>query len=152
MRKASAPNLVLSPSRHSNTDTSNTLPPIKKRLQLFPVKPQKRIEADTPKRIRTGLKQLEVQAEQINQLSRQLEAAIRKLKAIATAVDEDRRFLHKRRHRREDSICEYRNLSLPVVRQKSSGRIVLMSRSINSSTERKTTLQEKKPQRTGKGS
>ena len=99
-------------------------------IQLFPIKPSHALEAQKPKPIQTGLKQLEAQADKINQLSATLEAAIWEFKAIATQVNQDRLLRSKRRDGKPDQICEYRKAVVPVVRQKSSGRFVLMSRSV----------------------
>lgn len=129
----------------SGEGTSRLLP--KKRIQLFPIATPKRIQVDTPKqRLKAGLNQLEGQAKQINQLSKQLEEAIWRLKAIATEVDEDRQFLQSQRRNRDDSICEYRDILLPVVRQKSSGRLVLMSRSVDLAKDKRTTSPPKRLQ------
>ena len=127
MKKVTDPGLILQ---------SHTLQAANKKkfsqhqsIQLFPIKPSHPLEAQKPK-IPTSLKQLEAQADKINQLSAKLEAAIREFKAIATQVNQDRLLRSKRRDGKPDQICEYREAVVPVVRQKSSGRFVLMSRSV----------------------
>ncbi|MGF1480193.1 MAG: hypothetical protein ACFB4I_11985 [Cyanophyceae cyanobacterium] len=123
-------------------------PGARKAIELFPIKPPRRIELvqnkphskDKPggvasprnthqSRVETNLKRLEKQVQKINRLSVQTEEALRELKTIATRVNQDIRRV-RRQHRRLN-VCEYREVRLPVVRQKSDGRLVLMSRSVD---------------------
>ncbi|OKH20275.1 hypothetical protein NIES593_19390 [Hydrococcus rivularis NIES-593] len=108
---------------------------MKKLLTLVPALPlesQNFIETDPKERIKIGLKQLQAQSERINLLSAELERAIWEFQAIATQVNQDSRFFRvKQRHAKRFQICEYRSVYLPVIRQKSGGRFVVVSRSMD---------------------
>ena len=128
MKKVTDPALIL--RSHTLQSTNRDKFSQRQSIQLFPIKPSHAL-TQKPK-IQTGLKQLEAQADKINQLSAKIEAAIGEFRAIATQVNQDSRLLRsKRRGSKPYSICEYRETVVPVVRQKSSGRFVLMSRSVN---------------------
>jgi hypothetical protein len=108
---------------------------MKKMLALVPAVPvesQNLTESDPKQRIKLGLKQLEEQAERINLLSAELERSIWEFQAIANQINQDSRFVRvKKRHAKRFKICEYRPVYLPVIRQKSGGRLVVTSRYIN---------------------
>ena len=77
------------------------------------------------------LSSLETQVQKINQLSTELENAIADLKVIATQVNENSRFFRlKQRKAKRFKICEYRSAQVPVIRKRSNGCLVLMSRSV----------------------
>ena len=86
-------------------------------------------------RTNNDLKRLGNQAERINQLSAELEAAILQLKAIASEVNQDWRELEAIQKPTTDPItlevCEYRAVSTPIIQQKPCGSLVLLSRPVN---------------------
>lgn len=130
MKKVTDPGLIL----RSHTLQSANRNSQRQSIQLFPINPS-RPQIEKPKqKVQTGLKQLEAQAHEINQLSAKLEAAIGQFRAIASQVNQDSRLLRSKRRVGTYPICEYRETLVPVVRQKSSGRFVLMSRSVNLDT------------------
>ncbi|AFY79289.1 MAG: hypothetical protein IGR93_07335 [Hydrococcus sp. C42_A2020_068] len=101
-------------------------------VPALPLESQNFIETDPKERIKIGLKQLQAQSERINLLSAELERAILEFQAIATQVNQDSRFVRvQQRHAERFKICEYRSVYLPIIRQKSGGRFVVASRSID---------------------
>ncbi|NJL82572.1 MAG: hypothetical protein HC890_05735 [Chloroflexaceae bacterium] len=81
-------------------------------------------------RVQSNFQQLESQADKINQLSAALESAIAELTATVAEINFDSRLL-SRRSPNGFAACEYREVRLPVVRQKSAGRLVLMTRPVD---------------------
>lgn len=86
-------------------------------------------------RTRAGWKQLECQAMHINQLSKDLEAALLDFKAIASQVNADWKTLQQIQHSSRQAIihniCEYQMTQLPLVKYKPSGSFLLTSRAVD---------------------
>ncbi|HEY9875569.1 MAG TPA: hypothetical protein V6D12_19210 [Candidatus Obscuribacterales bacterium] len=83
-------------------------------------------------RLVNGLKSLDVQAERLNQLSNELEAAMIELKAIATDVNRDLRAVQATGQACFVSkICEFVADVVPYVVQKPSGSLVLILRPVD---------------------
>jgi hypothetical protein len=121
-----------------------------KPLLSFPVRSSLEV---LRKRTTEGVKRLESQAQRINQLSAELEAAVLELKAIASEVNRDWRALQAiqesstgaialanpgataaKREARESfipDVCEYQAANVPNVKQKQSGSFVLTSRPVD---------------------
>ncbi|HEY9831816.1 MAG TPA: hypothetical protein V6D26_14635 [Stenomitos sp.] len=80
-----------------------------------------------------GLKRLMLQAEQINQLSTELEAALFEFKAIASEVNQDWKALQTIQEPTSAiaDICQYQAVHVPLVQQKSSGSLVMKSRMVD---------------------
>ncbi len=80
-----------------------------------------------------GLRQLKNQAERINQLSAELEAAVFELKAIASEVNQDWKAFQAMQKPTSAiaDICKYQAVHVPLVRQKSSGLFVITSRTVD---------------------
>lgn len=129
----------------SNSAVARTLPqPVSDRQ-----KPLVSFPAQSPlgvlrQRTAKGLKRLEHQAERINQLSAELEAAMLELKVIASEVNRDWRALQATQKpttgaiAKRDAIasfvpnvCEYQTIHLPSVQYKRSGSFVLTSRPVD---------------------
>lgn len=114
-----------------------------KPLLSFPARSQSPL-AILRQRTAKGLKRLEHQAERINQLSAELEAAMLDLKAIASEVNRDWRALQATQKpttgasSKQDAIasfvpnvCEYQSVNIPSVQHKRSGSFVLTSRPVD---------------------
>jgi len=121
-----------------------------KPLLSFPVRSSLEV---LRKRTTEGVERLESQAQRINQLSAELEAAVLELKAIASEVNRDWRALQAiqepgkgaiafakpgatavKREARESfipDVCEYVAANVPNVKQKQSGSFVLTSRPVD---------------------
>jgi hypothetical protein len=90
-----------------------------------------------PERLRQrttqGLRHLKNQAERINQLSAELEAAVLEFKAIASEVNQDWKAIQAMQKQTSVSadICKYQAVHLPIVQQKSSGSFVMTSRTVD---------------------
>jgi hypothetical protein len=80
-----------------------------------------------------GLGELKHQAERINRLSAELEAAVFEFKAIASEVNQDWKALQAMQEQTSAAadICRYQAVHLPIVQQKSSGSFVLTSRTLD---------------------
>jgi hypothetical protein len=79
-----------------------------------------------------GLRRLESQAERINQLSAELEAAVFELKAIASEINPDWRAIQATEKSATNAdICEYRSTAVPHVEPKQDGSLVLRSRPVD---------------------
>ncbi len=96
-------------------------------------------------RTNNALRRLGNQAERLNQLSVELEAAIIELKAIASEVNYDWRALQAIQKSTTNAIlpevCEYQAVSVPTIQQKPCGSLVLTSRPIDlGKTERQAGL------------
>ena len=80
-----------------------------------------------------GLRRLMLQAERINQLSAELEAAVFEFKAMAAEVNQDWKAfqtMHKATSAITD-ICKYQAVHIPLIQQKSSGSFVITSRTVD---------------------
>jgi hypothetical protein len=88
------------------------------------------------------LKRLESQAERINQLSAELEAAVFELKAIASEINSDWKAIQATQNSSIGAnICEYRAVVVPHVAPKQDGSFVLLSKPIDLfQAEREATL------------
>jgi hypothetical protein len=83
-------------------------------------------------RVVNGLKTVDMQAQRLNQLSRELEAAMIELKEIATEVNRDLRAVQAKGHScLAANICEFVADVVPYVAQKPSGSLVLMLRPVD---------------------
>jgi hypothetical protein len=79
-----------------------------------------------------GLRRLESQAERINQLSAELEAAIFELKAIASEINRDWKVIQAtQKASTSGDICEYRTTAVPQVEPKQDGSFVLKSKPVD---------------------
>jgi|SRR4028119_1754813 hypothetical protein len=79
-----------------------------------------------------GLRRLESQAEQINQLSTELEAAMLEFKAIASEINPDWRAIQAtQKSFTSADVCEYRTTGIPQVAAKQDGSFVLRSKSVD---------------------
>lgn len=80
-----------------------------------------------------GLGELKHQAERINRLSAELEAAVCEFKAIASEVNQDWKALQAMQEQTSAiaDICQYQTVHLAVVQQKSSGSFVLTSQTVD---------------------
>lgn len=88
-------------------------------VTVFPAQAKR----ETPQaRLQEGLKRFLRQAEQVNQLSVQLEAAMLELKTIATDLNQDLKSL-----KNPTPICEYQAASLPRVARKADGSWILVN-------------------------
>lgn len=126
---------------------TNATVPQKQPIQFADAKAADEIATSTPQqRVKAGIKRLEAQAERINQLSAEIEAAIWELKAIATQINQDNRSLQKKRgNAKLIEICKYRSAKIPNIYQKPCGRFVLVLRPLGiSKAEREATLLAKK--------
>lgn len=81
-----------------------------------------------PPQTRDKLGRFRTKAQQINQLTAQLEASIWELKDIATQINQDRYL--DRLPSSQTQICTYRSVQLPVVQQKAD-RYILTSYSLD---------------------
>lgn len=77
-------------------------------------------------RLSDRLKSLEAQAQRINQLSSELDAAILELKDISTQINAELRAINKKAE-----ICEYKARAVPYMKQKQDGSLVLTTRPID---------------------
>lgn len=114
--------------------------PLKRCLSLPAVKPIERVSAaietpqpqmqkQLPQPARKGRQRLAVQAQRINQLSVELEAAILELKAIANELKREQRINQSQEPVK--SMCEYSTALVPCVRYKKSGAFVLTTRQVD---------------------
>lgn len=88
-------------------------------VTVFPAQAKR----ETPQaRLQEGLKRFLRQAEQVNQLSAQLETAMLELKTIATDLNQDLKTLNN-----PTPICEYQTASLPRVARKADGAWILVN-------------------------
>jgi hypothetical protein len=79
-----------------------------------------------------GMRRLETQAEHINQLSAELEAAMLDLKAIASEINLDWRAIQAtKKSSPRANVCEYRATAVPQVKVKPDGSFVLRSRPVD---------------------
>ncbi|NET59367.1 MAG: hypothetical protein F6K47_25465 [Symploca sp. SIO2E6] len=87
------------------------------------------------RRTNNALRRLSNQAERINQLSTELEAAILELQAIALEVNQSWRALQIMQQPTTQAIlpeiCEYQKTSIPTIQQKPCGSLVLTSRLVD---------------------
>jgi predicted Zn-dependent protease len=81
-------------------------------------------------KILTEWQQLLTQAQHINQMAKELEAAILELKEMASTINSHRRFLLLNGEQCKD-ICEYSTVSLPHIRQKKDGSLQLTKRTVD---------------------
>lgn len=139
----------VSKPEESKTLAQQTSQP-KPRLSL----PAKSSLEELRQRTHEGMKHLQSQAERINQLSGELEAAVLELKATAQDVNRDWRLMQATQEPITDvrgkeiaiasvisNICEYQATHVPNVRRKQSGVFVLTSRRIDLfKAEREATL------------
>lgn len=95
---------------------------------IEPLQPQKPQELPPSKQ--TGWQRLTAQAERINQLAAELEAAMFELKAIATDINCVQR-LQQYPQKLSNSVCEYLPTVVPYVAHKQSGTFVLTKRSVD---------------------
>lgn len=104
-----------------------------KPILRFPI----RSSLEVPRRRTTsGVRRLENQAQHINQLSAELEAAVLELKAIASEINPDWKVIHGRQN-----ICEYHAATVPQVESKQDGSFVLISKPVDLfQAEREATL------------
>ena len=108
---------------------SQQITPQPKPLLSFPVGSS--LEA-LRQRTRTGLKRLESQAERVNQLSAELEAAVFELKAIASEINPDWRAIQAtKKSAINPEVCEYRAAVVPQVEAKQDGSFVLKAKSVD---------------------
>jgi non-ribosomal peptide synthetase component E (peptide arylation enzyme) len=80
-----------------------------------------------------GLRQLNNQAERINQLAAELEAAVLEFKALASEVNQDWKAFQAMQKPTSAiaDICQYQAVHVPLVRQKSSGSFAITSRTVD---------------------
>ena len=80
-----------------------------------------------------GLRRLKNQAERINQLSAELEAAVLEFKALASEVNQDWKGFQSMQEptRAIADICKYQAVNVPHVQQKSSASFVMTSRTVD---------------------
>lgn len=80
-----------------------------------------------------GLRQLKNQAERINQLSAELEAAIMDFKALASEVNQDWKGFQSMQKPTSAiaNICQYQSVYIPLIQQQSSGSFVITSRTVD---------------------
>lgn len=84
------------------------------------------------KRTTEGLRRLESQAERINQLSAELEAAVLELKAIASEVNLDWRAIQaEQKFSNCTDICKYYKVAVPQVERKPDGSFLLLSKPVD---------------------
>ncbi len=100
-----------------------------KSLLSFPVTPPAGIRQRTTQ----GLRRLKNQAERLNQLSAELEAAVFEFKAIASEVNQDWKAVQAMQEPRSAivDICKYQAVHVPRVQQKSSGSFVMASQRVD---------------------
>lgn len=84
----------------------------------------------TEQKIIAEWEQLLTQAQRVNQMAKELETAILELKETASAINSHRRYLLFGGQQCPD-ICQYNSISLPWVRQKKDGSLLLTKRSID---------------------
>lgn len=74
-----------------------------------------------------------LQAERINQLSAELEAAVFEFKAMAAEVNQDWKAFQTMQKATNGimDICKYQTVNVPHVQQKSSGSLVITSRTVD---------------------
>jgi hypothetical protein len=79
------------------------------------------------------LRRLKNQAERLNQLSAELEAAVFEFKAIASEVNQDWKAVQAMQEPRSAivDICKYQAVHVPRVQQKSSGSFVMTSQRVD---------------------
>lgn len=103
--------------------------PIRKPMQNQKIAPfQPQLEENESQRVNAGWQRLSAQAQRINQIAAELETAIYELKAIANDLNCDRRILNRTQTK---SVCEYFTASVPWVRRKKTGVLVLTTRRID---------------------
>lgn len=85
------------------------------------------------KRTTQRLRELKNQAERINQLSAELEAAAFEFKSLASEVNLDWKVFQSRQEPTSaiEDICQYQAVQVPLIRQKSSGSFVMSSQTVD---------------------
>jgi hypothetical protein len=78
----------------------------------------------------TGCQRLITQAQRINELSQELEAAMFEFKAIANSLNSQRRHI-KGNSEPLKSVCQYMAIGLPFVGQKPDGSFILATRPVD---------------------
>ncbi len=89
-------------------------------------------QAVLQQRANQGWRRLERQAQRINQLANELEAAVLELKAIASEVNPDWRAIQAtQKSSTSVDVCEYHAAVVPKVEPKQDGSFVLRSRAVD---------------------
>lgn len=87
-------------------------------------------QEESPQLIKMARQRLAAQAQRINELSAQLEAAMLELKAIANDLKREQRSIHPAQEPIK-SVCEYSAAVVPCVKRKKGGAFVLTTRPVD---------------------